>query len=56
MVATYKHFMIHYHESGAKIIVTSVIAHGNYQCMYGEHIYNSLSDVKKAIDAGRYGP
>ena len=56
MVAHYKHFMVLYEERNGKIVVTSVIAHGNFQCMYGERVYDSLEDVKKDIDAGRYGP
>ncbi len=56
MTATYKHFMIFYEEQNGKIIVSSIIAHGNFQCMYGTRTYDSLSDVKKDIDNGTYGP
>lgn len=55
MVAYYKHFMIRYEESQGKIIVKSIIANGNYQCIYGERVYNTLDDLKKDIDNKRYG-
>lgn len=55
MVEFYKHFMIQYEERDDKIVVKSIIAHGNFQCMYGERTYNSLSDVKDDIDDGKYG-
>ena len=55
MVTFYKHFMIQYKERDDRVIVTSIIAHGNFQCVYGERIYASLDDVKSDIDSGRYG-
>ena len=55
MTASYKGYMIFYKEEGGKIVVTSIIFGGNFQCMYGTRIYDSLSDVKADIDAGKYG-
>lgn len=55
MVAFYKHFMYQYEERNGKIVVTSIIAHGNFQCIYGERIYNSHDDLKKDFDSGKYG-
>lgn len=55
MVATYKQFMIFYEKKGSQIVVTSIIANGNYQCMYGTRTYDSLDAVKRDIDAKRYG-
>ncbi len=47
--------MIIYEEKDGKIVVKSIIANGNFQCMYGEVIYNSLSDLKADLAKGRYG-
>ncbi len=61
MIAFYKQYMIHYDErprqdeSSKQIVVTSIVANGNFKCMYGERIYDSLDDVKRDIDEGRYG-
>lgn len=55
MYMLYKHFMILYDEVDGKIEVKSIIAHGNYQCLYGHKIYDSLEDLKRDIDNKRYG-
>lgn len=55
MVAYYEQYMIIYEEKDSKIIVKSIIANGNFQCMYGEVIYNSLDDLKADLAKGRYG-
>ena len=61
MITFYKQYMIQYDErprrdgSPKQIVVTSIVANGNFNCMYGERIYDSLDDVKRDIDAGRYG-
>ena len=67
MITFYKQYMIQYderprrdeysnrNESPKQIVVTSIVANGNFHCMYGERIYDSLDDVKRDIDAGRYG-
>lgn len=56
MVTHYKHFMIFYESKNGMIVVTSIIAHGNFQCIYGERTYLSLDDLKRDIDAGKFGP
>lgn len=55
MVTYYEQYMIIYEEKDGKIVVKSIIANGNFQCMYGEVIYNSLSDLKADLAKGRYG-
>lgn len=55
MCASYKQYTIFYEEKEGKIIVTSIIANGNFTCMYGNRIYNSFEDLKKDIDDGKYG-
>lgn len=55
MVELYKHFMYQYTEKNGKFVVTSIIAHGNFQCIHGERVYDSLSDLKKDLDNGKYG-
>lgn len=55
MYTTYKHFMILYDIVDGKIVVKSIIANGNYQCMYGTRTYDSLEDLKRDIDNKRYG-
>ena len=55
MTAFYKHFMIRYEQQGSKILVTSIIAHGNFQCMYGTRIYDSLDALKRDLDNKVFG-
>lgn len=61
MITFYKQYMIQYDErprrdgSPKQIVVTSIVANGNFNCMYGERIYDSLDDVKRDIDEGKYG-
>lgn len=55
MVAFYKQFMYQYEKKDGKIVVTSIIAHGNFQCIYGTRTYASISDLEKDFDAGKYG-
>lgn len=66
MITFYKEYMIQYNERPVQdsyskqnerpkqIVVTSIVANGNFHCMYGERIYDSLEDVKHDIDEGRY--
>lgn len=56
MYILHKHFTIIYREADDHIVVTSITAHGNYSCMYGEMEYPSIHDVIKDIDAGKFGP
>lgn len=56
MYALHKHFTIVYRELTDRIVVTSIVAHGNYSCMYGEKEYPSIYDVIRDIDAGKFGP
>ena len=61
MITFYKQYMIQYDVrprrdgSPKQIVVTSIVANGNFNCMYGERIYDSLDDVKRDIDEGKYG-
>lgn len=61
MITFYKQYMIQYDERPRRdglpkqIVVTSIVANGNFNCMYGERIYDSLDDVKRDIDEGKYG-
>ena len=55
MYTLYKQFMIIYDQEGSKIVVKSIIANGNFQCLYGHRTYDSIEDVKKDIDNKRYG-
>ena len=67
MITFYKEYLIQYNERPVQdsyskqnerpkqIVVTSIVANGNFHCMYGERIYDSLEDVKHDIDEGRYG-
>ena len=55
MVGFHKHFMFQYTEKDGKIIVSSIIAHGNFQCTYSKHIYDSIDDLKKDLDDGKFG-
>ena len=65
MITFYKEYIIQYNpvqdsyskqnERPKQIVVTSIVANGNFHCMYGERIYDSLEDVKHDIDEGRYG-
>lgn len=55
MITFYKEYMIQYNERPVQdsyskqnerpkqIVVTSIVANGNFHCMYGERIYDSLS-------------
>lgn len=54
MITFYKEYMIQYNERPVQdsyskqnerpkqIVVTSIVANGNFHCMYGERIYDSL--------------
>ena len=55
MVRFYKQFMYQYKERDGKIVVTSIIAHGNFQCIYGEKVYDSFKDLEDDLDSGKYG-
>lgn len=55
MVAFYKQFMYQYKEKDGKIIVTSIVAHGNFHCIYGERVYDSINALHKDLDDGKYG-
>jgi len=55
MYTFYKQYMIRFKEENGKIIVTSIIANGNFQCLYGEKTYNSMAEVERDIDSGVYG-
>ena len=55
MIAYYNQYMIYYEEKDGKIVVKSIIANGNFQCMYGERVYDSLDDLKTDLANGRYG-
>lgn len=51
----YKHFTIFFEEKDNKIVVTSILAHYNYECIHGTRIYDSLKDVVRDIDDGKFG-
>ncbi len=51
----YKHFTIFYEKKNDKIVVTSILAHYNYPCNYGDLVYASLKDVLRDIDDGKFG-
>lgn len=55
MRTEYKQYTILFEEKDGKIVVSSIIANGNFQCIYGERIYDSLSSLKRDIDDGKYG-
>lgn len=55
MRVDYKQYTIFYEEKNGKIVVSSILANYNFQCIYGERIYDSLNEVKRDIDAGKFG-
>lgn len=52
MSLTYKNYFIRYRIEDGKVVVTSAIADWNFTCSNGGETFDSVDDLKRAIDNG----